>query len=86
MKVYVIWNPLHERVVCVHSSEDLECKHCKEEREKIKDTAYSLGGKWFEVDSDDKLCYCGNPVDTSNSYCVEYDLCINCKQDLEPKN
>ena len=51
--------------------------------EKIKDTAYSLYGKWFEVDSDDKLCYCGNPVDTSNSYCLEYDLCINCKQDLE---
>ena len=83
MKVYVRWNPLHERVVCVHSSEDLECKNCIEESEKIKDTAYSLNGKWFEVDSDDKLCYCGNPVDTSNSYCLEYDLCINCKQDLE---
>jgi hypothetical protein len=86
MKVYVIWNPLHERVVCVHSSEELECKNCIEESEKIKDTAYSLGGEWFEVDSDDKLCYCGNPVDTTNPDCVEYDLCINCKQDLETKN
>ena len=83
MKVYVRWNPLHERVVCVHSSEDLECKHCIEECEKIKDTAYSLYGKWFEVDSDDKLCYCGNPVDTSNSYCVEYDLCNDCKKGLD---
>jgi hypothetical protein len=75
MKVYVIWNPLHERVVCVHSSEELDCKYCIEEREKIKGTAYSLGGKWFEVDSDDKLCYCGNPVDTSDPDCVEYSLC-----------
>ena len=27
-KVYVKWNPLDERVVCVHSSEDIECKNC----------------------------------------------------------
>jgi hypothetical protein len=41
-KVYVRWNPLHERVVCVHSSDELKCNHCIEEREKIKDTAYPL--------------------------------------------
>ena len=50
-KVYVIWNPLHERVVCVHSSEDSECYKCIEEREKVKGTAYSLGGEWFVIDS-----------------------------------
>ena len=75
MKVYVRWNPLYERVVCVHSSEDLECIHCIEVREEIKDTPYSLQGKWFELDSDDELCYCGNPVDTSNPDCVTYNLC-----------
>jgi hypothetical protein len=75
MRVYVRWNPLYERVVCVHSAEDIYCKHCNEEWEKIKNTPYSLEGKWFEVDSDDKLCYCGNPVDTSNPDCVEFNLC-----------
>lgn len=74
-KVYVIWNPLYENVVCVHSSEYLECKYCVEEREKVKNTAYSLEGKWFEIDSDNKLCYCGNPVDTSDPDCVDFNLC-----------
>ena len=74
-KVYVIWNPLHERVVCVHSSEGLECSHCIEEGKKIKDTQYSLQGEWFEIDSNDKLCYCGNPIDKTNPDCVEYNLC-----------
>ena len=54
-KLYVRWNPLHERVVCVHSSEELECKKCIEEREKVKGTAYSLEGKWFEIDSDSEV-------------------------------
>jgi hypothetical protein len=45
-KVYVRWNPLHERVVCVHSSAELECSHCIEEWERVKDTAYSLKGQW----------------------------------------
>jgi hypothetical protein len=74
-KVYVIWNPLYERVVCVHSSEESKCRKCIEERENIKDTSYSLEGKWFEIDSDNKVCYCGNPVDKTNPDCVEYDLC-----------
>jgi hypothetical protein len=74
-KVYVIWNPLYERVVCVHSSDGLECKKCIEERENLKDTGYSLEGKWFEIDSGNNLCYCGNPVDTTNPDCIEYNLC-----------
>jgi hypothetical protein len=39
----------------------------------VKDTSYSLEGKWFDIDT--KLCYCGNPVDTSDPDCVTYDLC-----------
>lgn len=74
-KVYIRWNPLHERVVCAHTSEELECKYCIQERDNIKNTAYSLEGGWFEIDSDKKLCYCGEPVDTSNIDCVEYNLC-----------
>jgi len=34
-KVYVIWNPLHERVVCVHDNEDDSCQLCNEECENI---------------------------------------------------
>ena len=74
-KVYVIWNPLHERVVCVHSSENKHCKLCDDEREKIKNTGYFLEGKWFSVDSGQKLCYCGSEIDSSNPDCIEFSLC-----------
>lgn len=50
-KVYVIWNPLHEEVVCVHSSEDITCPSCDNTREKLKNTSYFLEGEWFEIDS-----------------------------------
>jgi len=55
--------------------DELDCKKCVVEREKIKDTAYSLEGEWFEIDSDRDLCYCGNPVDISNPDCATYNLC-----------
>lgn len=29
MKVFVIFDPLYERVVCVHESIDMECEACK---------------------------------------------------------
>ena len=74
-KVYVRWNPLYERVVCVHSSEEMECKKCIKAREDLESTPYSLEGEWFKIDSDSKLCYCGNPVDETNPDCVEFDLC-----------
>lgn len=74
-KVYVIWNPLYERVVCAHSSEEAECKKCIRAREDLESTPYSLEGEWIEIDSDNKLCYCGNPVDITNPDCVEFDLC-----------
>jgi len=81
-KVYVIWNPLLERVVCVHSSEEKDCVNCEREREKLKNTAYSLQGKWFLIDSNDCLCYCGNKVDTTNPDCVEYNLCKEHQMDV----
>lgn len=74
-KVYVIWDPLLERVVCVHSSEEEECKLCEKAREDMKNTYYYLHGKWFSIDSKIELCYCGNPVDMSNTDCIEYSLC-----------
>lgn len=74
-KVYVRWNPLYERVVCAHSSDELECEHCIKEQESVKDTAYTLEGKWCEVDSDNNLCYCGNLVDVTNPDCVAFNLC-----------
>jgi hypothetical protein len=45
-------------------------------------TAYSLEGKWFEVDSNSKLCYCGNPVDISNPDSLEYNLCKEHEMDV----
>ena len=49
-KIYVRWNPLHERVVCVHTNENDSCSKCDKERLSIERTAYSLQGDWFEVD------------------------------------
>ena len=51
-KVYVKWNPLHERVVCVHTNEEDSCPACDKVREEIKDTGYFLNGNWFVVDAD----------------------------------
>jgi hypothetical protein len=53
-----------------------------EEREKIKNTAYSLKGKWFEIDSNNNLCYCGNPIDMTDPDCVEYNLCKEHSMDV----
>jgi hypothetical protein len=39
--VYVIYDPLHEKVVCVHDEEDMDCEMCLELRESRKG-AYSL--------------------------------------------
>lgn len=77
-KVYVIWNPLYERVVCVHSSEDAECDLCIKAREEISHSHYSLSGKWCSIDLGIELCYCGNPVDLSNPECVKLKLCEKC--------
>ena len=51
MKVYVIWDPLLERVLCVHSKKNKECKHCKPIRKERYDTigAYHLQSKKCKV-------------------------------------
>ena len=74
-KVYVKWNPLHERVVCVHSKEGEECALCEEAYEALENTPYFVTGEWFSVDDGVKLCYCGSEIDTSNPDCVEFSLC-----------
>lgn len=81
-KVYVIWNPLHEQVVCVHSAEDQECEFCIEARKQLEHTPYFLHGKWFSIDSKMALCYCGSPVDTTNADCITYNLCEDHAQDV----
>jgi len=39
--VYVIYDPLYEKVVCVHDEEDMDCEMCLELRESRKNS-YSL--------------------------------------------
>lgn len=39
--VYVIYDPLQEKVICVHSEEDMECEDCKSINEERKN-AYFL--------------------------------------------
>ena len=74
-RVYVKWNPLHEKVVCVHSKEDEECALCEEAYEILENTPYFVTGEWFSIGSGTKLCYCGSEVDTSNPDCIEFNLC-----------
>jgi hypothetical protein len=49
-KVYVTWNPLQEKVVCVHTNSDDWCDKCKSATELLKDTPYFLQGDWFDVE------------------------------------
>jgi hypothetical protein len=49
LMVYVVWNPLYERVVCVHLNEDESCKACDDENEEMKGSGYYLAGDWFKV-------------------------------------
>ena len=74
-KVYVKWNPLHEKLVCAHSTEEDTCELCETASELLENTPYFLHGEWLSIDSGIKLCYCGNPVDLSNPDCVEFNLC-----------
>ena len=75
-KVFVKWNPLHERVICVHLDELGECKKCIEARESLKTTPYSVEGKWFLINSDDELCECGNSIDNKTPDAM--GLCETC--------
>lgn len=48
-KVYVRWNPLHEKVVCVHTNQDDWCDKCEKARELLENTPYFLQGDWFKI-------------------------------------
>lgn len=74
--VYVIYNPLDERVVCVHSGEDQECEFCIEARKQLEKTPYHLCGEWFSIDSKETLCYCGSPGNVA-----DFNLCEEHSQD-----
>lgn len=54
MKVYVNYDPLYEKVICVHDEPDTECKICKKVFEEKRDI-YLLEEIEFEVQSGDKL-------------------------------
>ena len=41
--VYVIYDPLYEKVLCVHDEEDMECEICKP----IRDERWKKGGPYF---------------------------------------
>ena len=57
-KVFVVWDPLLEEVLCVHKNEvdciDTGCEKCKEAYKKAKiNRSYYPVGEWFNVlDSD----------------------------------
>lgn len=46
--VYVTWNPLHEKVVCVHSNQDEWCDDCEAASKLLEDTTYFLEVDCFE--------------------------------------
>jgi len=51
MKVFVNWDPLHEDIVCVHTTEEGRCEKCQKIRDENRDS-YHLAGDWFEVVED----------------------------------
>jgi hypothetical protein len=45
MKVYVMFDPLYERVLCVHEDPDMDCENCR-----LGDNGgYGISEKEFEV-------------------------------------
>jgi len=56
MKVYVTWDPLYEKVVCVHDKPKRWCLKCKEIEERANKTHcyYPEEGE-FELITDEKL-------------------------------
>lgn len=50
MKVYVIFDPLLEKVICVHEEEGMDCPAClKIEEERLGNTYYPLEEHEHEV-------------------------------------
>lgn len=51
MRVFVKWDPLFEKIVCVHRFQNDECIECKDfdKKRKKKGSCYWIEGKWFKV-------------------------------------
>lgn len=49
MKVYVIYNSLNEKVICVHEKPNMECATCVREQEYLKGSLYYLTEHEFDV-------------------------------------
>lgn len=49
MKVYIKYNSLNERVICVHEKPNMECVICIEEEKNLKGSYYYLTEYEFEV-------------------------------------
>jgi hypothetical protein len=50
MKVYVVYDPFDEKVICVHDKPDMDCKICEESQ-----NLYMLQEYEFEVQSGENL-------------------------------
>jgi hypothetical protein len=50
-KVFVNWDPLHEEVICVHTTEQGTCEKCKKILDEHRD-CYHIEGDWFDVQED----------------------------------
>jgi hypothetical protein len=56
-RVYVIYDPLFEKVVCVHDSPNMECKKCKaasKDKDGYQRGTYQLEEKRFNVQMKDR--------------------------------
>ncbi len=50
MKVWVIFDPLYEKVLCVHSEEDQDCPNCIDiSNERIKKGSYHIEQAEYDV-------------------------------------
>jgi len=54
MTIYVIYDPLFERPLCVHNKPNMVCKVCKK-KEYAKRSTYQLMEKRFTVKTGEKL-------------------------------
>jgi hypothetical protein len=76
MKVYVVWNPMYEEVVCVHAARDRVCEKCRLSPDSIARDP-NLHVEEFEVAFDEGILVHSNNV---CDYCERKGshVCPNC--------
>jgi hypothetical protein len=52
VKVFVKWDPVLEKVICVHSTEEGSCEKCRAVEIENRKHSYWVGGDWFDVIED----------------------------------